>query len=140
MASKLRRHPISFALRQVVSLADIVEGVKLDHQVVHRALRAFHKCQAVMSRIDMKEICTHRSTNEVADAKAQHLRVEGECLVNVGNHQKHMSHPEGSCTEAGNVASGTKWLICHLRAPKRLQPVTGGISKRDQVPFAPLIG
>jgi hypothetical protein len=120
-------------------LADVIERIEFDQQVVHRALWAFYQSETVMPRINVQEVGRDWTTDEVADAKTKQITIEGEGHVDAWDHEQYVAHAQWAGAEAGNVAPGPEWRIGHLRTVERFQPVADRISKGDQAAHAALI-
>src|SRR5262245_13528561 len=79
VAAERRDDLLAVHERQVVALADVVERIQFDHQVMHSIYRCLNECKAMMARINVQKIGAHRSPCVVADAEAKQVTVERQC-------------------------------------------------------------
>ncbi len=68
-------------------------------------------------------------THEIADPKAQQTSVEGQCRVEIRDHQHNMAHAQGAGAKAGDIAAGHKRRVRQQWLVKGLEPVSVGITK-----------
>src|SRR5215471_13557594 len=94
------RHDMIFLLRDIVTLANIVERVKFHHQMVHAIAWPLSNGEAVMSAIDVHEIQRHRRAHEVGYPEAQQVPIERKGRVDFRHYQHGMSHALRPSTEA----------------------------------------
>src|SRR5215469_13296569 len=105
------RHDTIFLLGDIVTLANIVERVKLHHQMVHETARSLGNGEAMMSAIDVHEIQRHRQAREVGNLEAQQIPIERKGRVDIGHHQHGMSHALRASPETPNMPSWAEWFI-----------------------------
>src|SRR5690606_5846223 len=118
---------------KVEAMTDIVEAVKLDHHVMHRALARRHQGEAVMARIDVEEIGLERIVIEIAQTEAQRIAIEGERLARALDVQHHMTEAERAGAEAGDVATGHEGIASRLGPMANLHPVAERVPRHDEV-------
>src|SRR5260221_11009614 len=114
MSSELHRDTVRRALGDVVALANIIEGIQLNHQVVHEPLWSRDQRQAVMASIDVHEICADRSADEVANPETKEVAVKTQRRVDIGNHQENVAHAHRAGAKAGNVARRPELRVSDL--------------------------
>jgi hypothetical protein len=64
-----------------MGLADVVEAEQLQHQVMDTASARLDHGQAVVARVEAKEICPERRRDVVAEGKAQHVLIEPQQIL-----------------------------------------------------------
>src|SRR5258705_6224672 len=87
------------AQSDIVGLADIVERKQLHHQMMHAVTAGLDQSEAVMPRVDVKEIGAKRLLQVVGEAEAEQVDVERHHRVDIFNRQHGMS--EGQPSRAG---------------------------------------
>src|SRR6516225_9715119 len=81
MPTELHRDTV-FLLRNIVTLANIVERIKLHHQMVHAIARPLRNGETVVSAVDVHEIQRHRRTHEIRNPEAQQGRTAAPAFSN----------------------------------------------------------
>src|SRR4051812_21616645 len=105
MPPERRRDSALFTLRKVVRLSNVVEHVELHHEVMNAALAGFDHGEAVMTRIEMKEVRLERAECEVAQMKPKRLRVERQQAIDALDVQNHVTHSERPGAKSRNRAA-----------------------------------
>ena len=121
----------------VIGLADIVEREQFHHQMMHAVLAGLDQRQRVMPRVDVKEIGAKRFQDIVGKPEAEHVDIERHHRIDIFDRQHGMAEPERTGAETGNRTAGEERRVVDLGAIKCLQPIAGGIAKRDQAADAP---
>ena len=122
-------HDTVFLLRDIVTLANIVERVKFHHQMVHAIAWPLSNGQAVMSAIDVHEIQRHRRTHEVGYLEPQHVPIECKGRVDFRHYQHRMSHALRPGTKASYMPCRAERFIGDLTTVKSLNTAAGRIAK-----------
>src|SRR5215831_9671787 len=113
-------HDTVFLLRDIVTLANIVERVKFHHQMVHAVAWPLRNGQAVVSAVDVHEIQRHRRAHEVGYLEAQQVPIKCKGRVDFRYYQNGMSHALRSGAEAAYMPSRALRFIGELTTVKRL--------------------
>ena len=140
MAAERDADAIRLTQGDIIGLADIVERKQFDHQMMHAVAAGLDQSEAVMPRVDVKEVGTKRFLHVVAEPKAEQVDVERHHRVDVLDRQHGVAQSERPGAEAGNRTAGAKRRIVNLGAVKRLQPIARRVVKRNQAANAPVIG
>src|SRR6266581_917715 len=61
---------------EIIGLADVVEHVELDHEMMDAVLSGLQHREAVMARIDVEEIDLERLEHVVAQPQPEHVLIE----------------------------------------------------------------
>src|SRR6516165_7463685 len=81
-------HDTVFLLRDIVTLANIVERVKFHHQMVHAVAWPLSNGQAVVSAVDVHEVQRHGRAHEVGYPEAQQVPIECKGRVDFRHYQQ----------------------------------------------------
>src|SRR5450432_4773724 len=102
------RNADTFFLAQgdVIALADIVERKQLHHQMMHAVLAGLDQSEAVMPRVDVKEVGAKRPLHVVGKRKAEQVDIERHHRVDVLDRQHRVAEAERTGTETGNRTAG----------------------------------
>src|SRR6516225_8132973 len=122
MPTELHRDTV-FLLRNIVTLANIVERIKLHHQMVHAIARPLRNGETVVSAVDVHEIQRHRRTHEIRNPEAQQVAIECKGRVDFRHYQHGMSHALRPGTEASYMPRRPERFIGDLTTVKRLYTV-----------------
>src|SRR5450755_3104686 len=116
------RNADTFFLAQgdVIALADIVERKQLHHQMMHAVLAGLDQSEAVMPRVDVKEVGAKRPLHVVGKRKAEQVDIERHHRVDVLDRQHRVAEAERTGAEAGNRTAGTERGVVDLGAVKCL--------------------
>src|SRR5262249_41229665 len=76
MAPERDADALGLAEREIVALADVVEAAKLDHHVMDHVDAALDEGDAVVARIDVKEIGRERTQPIVTDLEPEDVAIE----------------------------------------------------------------
>src|SRR6266853_4230697 len=120
--SKSRRDAALFSLREIVRLPDIVEHVELHHQVVNRVLAGLHHREAVMARIQVKEVRLERTHREVAELKSKRVSIERQDIVDALDVEHDVAHAERTGAKTRNRAARPEWIARGFLTVERLEP------------------
>ena len=138
MPAELHRDTV-FPLGNIIALANVVERIKLHHQMMHAAAPTLSDGEAMMARVDVHEIQGHRRPHEISDPEAQQVPIEREGRFDVGHHQHGMAHALRPSTETRNIPPRTKRFIGDLTTVERLHAVVGRVPEGNHLRCAPLI-
>src|SRR5262252_6847013 len=116
-------HDTVFLLRDIVTLANIVERVKFHHQMVHAVAWPLSNGQAVVSAVDVHEVQRHGRAHEVGYPEAQQVPIECKGRVDFRHYQHGMSHALRPGTEASYMPCRPRF-IGDLTTVKRLHTIT----------------
>src|SRR5258705_3663361 len=119
-------------LCNVVALSVVVERKQLDHQMMHAVPAGLDQRQAVMPRVDMKEIGAKRLFDVVGEPEAQHVDIERHYGVDVLDRQYGMPEPERTGAETRDRSPRHKGRVVDLGAVQGLQPAAGGMPRPNQ--------
>ena len=95
--------------------------------------------EAVVARVEMKEIGFERPHEIIAEPEAQHVGIERQHRVDPLRGEHGVPHAERTGAKAGNRASGPEWVGGNFGAVKGLETVADRIGKHDQIGDAALI-
>src|SRR5215471_4797570 len=132
-------HDTVFLLRDIVTLANIVERVKFHHQMVHAVAWPLGNGQAVVLAVDVHEIQRNRRAHEVGYLEAQQVPIEFKGRVDFRHYQHGMSHALSPGTEASYMPCGAERFIGDLTTVKRLHTVTGRVAEGNHFGGATLV-
>src|SRR5215469_4326197 len=132
-------HDTVFLLRDIVTLANIVERVKFHHQMVHAAAWPLSNGQAVVSAVDVHKIQRHRGAHEVGYPEAQQVPIECKGRVDFRHYQHGMSHALRPSTKARYMPCRAERFIGDLTTVERLYTITGRVAERNHLSSAALI-
>src|SRR5215471_2909446 len=132
-------HDTVFLLRDIVTLANIVERVKLHHQMVHAVAWALGNGEAVVSAVDVHEVQRHRRTHEICNPKAQQVPIECKGRVDFRHYKHGMSHALRPRSEASYMPRWPEWFVGDLTTVKRLHTVTGRVAEGNHLSGATLV-
>src|SRR5215470_11809295 len=132
-------HDTVFLLRDIVTLANIVERVKFHHQMVHAAAWPLSNGQAVVSAVDVHKIQRHRGAHEVGYPEAQQVPIECKGRVDFRHYQHGMSHALRPGTEASYMPCRPERFIGDLTTVKRLHTITSRIAEGNHFSGATLV-
>src|SRR5262249_43112896 len=118
MPTELHRDTV-FLLRDIVTLANIVERVKFHHEMVHAVARPLGNGEAVVSAVNVHEIQRHRRAHEVGYLEAQQVSIKFKGRVDFRHYQHGMSHALRPGTEASYMPCRAERLIGDLTTVKR---------------------
>src|SRR5215472_3438419 len=128
-----------FLLRDIVTLANIVERVKFHHQMVHAVAWPLGNGEAVVSAVDVHKVQRHRRTHEIRNSEPQQVPIECKGRVNFGHYQHGMSHALRPGTEASYMPCRAERFISDLTTMKRLHTVTGRVAEGNHLSGATLV-
>src|SRR5258708_4129357 len=108
------------AQSDIVGLADIVERKQLHHQMMHAVAAGLDQREAVMPRVDVKEVGAKRLLHVVGKPEAEQVDVEQHHRVDVFDRQHGVAKAEpggaggggrggGGGGRAGRVRGGGRW-------------------------------
>ena len=140
MAAERGADHLRLAQRQIVGLPDIVEITQLDHQMMDAVLAGLDEGEAVVARVEVKEIGLERPHEIVAEPEAENIGVERHDVIEPLGREHGVAHAERAGAEAGDRAPGLERIGRDLGAVERLQPVADRIGKDDQILDAALVG
>src|ERR1700747_1753322 len=98
-----------------------------------------YKGEAVVTRIDMKEIGFKRLQDVVAKLETQNVTVERDHVVNALNIEYRVSHSKRTGTETGDRSPRFERIARDLRAVKHFDAIASRIMKQNQIHHAPLV-
>src|ERR1700692_1463723 len=108
MAAERDADAIRLTQGDIIGLADIVERKQFDHQMMHAVAAGLDQSEAVMPRVDVKEVGTKRFLHVVAEPKAEQVDVERNNSADVLDRQHGVAQSERRGAEAGNRTAGAK--------------------------------
>src|SRR6202022_4539787 len=108
--------------------------------MMHAVAAGLDQSEAVMPRVDVKEVGAKRLLHVVAEPEAEHADVERHHRVDIFDRQHGVSKAERTGAETGNRTAGAERRIVDLGAIKRLETIASRIAKRNQAANAPDIG
>src|SRR5215472_3068967 len=132
-------HDAVFLLRDIVTLANIVERVKFHHQMVHAVAWPLGNGEAVVSAVDVHEIQRHRRAHVVGYPEAQQVPIKCKGRVDLRHYQHGMSHALRPGAEASYMPRRAERFIGDLTTVKRLHTVTGGVAEGNDFSSATLV-
>src|SRR5215831_8457347 len=132
-------HDTVFLLRDIVTLANIVERVKFHHQMVHAVAWPLSNGQAVVSAVDVHEVQRHGRAHEVGYPEAQQVPIKCKGRVDFRHYQHGMSHALRPGTEASYMPRWPERFIGDLTTMKRLHTVTGRVAEGNHFSGATLV-
>src|SRR5215469_494150 len=132
-------HDTVFLLRDIVTLANIVERVKFHHQMVHAVAWPLSNGQAVVSAVDVHEVQRHGRAHEVGYPEAQQVPIECKGRVDFRHYQHGMSHALRPSTKARYMPCRAERFIGDLTTVERLYTITGRVAERNHLSSAALI-
>src|SRR5258708_37287911 len=100
--------------------------------MMHAVLAGLDQSEAVMPRVDVKEVGAKRLLDVVAEPEAEHVDIERHHRVEVFDRQHGVAEAERTGAETGNRTAGTKRRVVDLGAGKLLQSIARGIAERNQ--------
>src|SRR6476620_5547392 len=100
--------------------------------MMHAIAAGLDQSEAVVPRVDVKEVGAKRLLHVVAEPEAEHVDVERRHRVDVLNRQNGVAQAERAGAKTGNRTAGTERCVVDLRAVKCLETIAGGIAKRNQ--------
>src|SRR6516164_11285531 len=133
-------HDTVFLLRDIVTLANIVQRVKFHHQMVHAVAWPLGNGEAVVSAVDVHEVQRHRRTHEIRNPEAQQVPIECKGRVDFRHYQHGMSHTLRPGTEASYMPCRAERFIRDLTTMKSLHTVTGRVAEGNHFGGATLVG
>src|SRR5229473_8316306 len=98
--------------------------------MMHAVVAGLDQSEAVMPRVDVKEVGAKRSLHVVGKRKAEQVDIERHHRVDVFDRQHRVAEAERTGAEAGNRTAGTERCVVDLGAVKYLQTIAGRIAKR----------
>src|SRR5260370_6964991 len=105
------------AQSDIVGLADIVERKQLHHQMMHAVAAGLDQSEAVMPRVDVKEVGAKRLLHVVAEPKAEQVDVERHHRVDVLDRQHGVAQSKRAGAETGHPTAGADLRIAAPRPP-----------------------
>src|SRR5467141_2330265 len=99
--------------------------------MMHAVAAGLDQSEAVMSRIDMKEVGAKRLLHVVGKPEAQQVDIEPHHRVDALDRQDGVAEAERTGAETGNRAARAKRRIVDLGAVKCLQSIARRIPKRN---------
>src|SRR5882724_6618057 len=127
------------AQSDIVGLADIVERKQLYHQMMHAVAAGLDQREAVMPRVDVKEVGAKRLLHVVGKPEAEQVDVERHHRVDVFDRQHGVAKTERAGAETGNRTAWTERRVVDFRTVKYLQTIAGRIAKRNQTANTPVV-
>src|SRR3984893_11456449 len=117
----------------IITLADIVKRKQLHHQMMHAVVAGLDRGEAVMPRVDVKEVGAKRSLHIVGKPEAKEVDIERHHRVDVLDRQHRVAEAERTGAETGNRTAGTERGVVDLGAGTCLEAIAGRIAKRNQL-------
>ena len=90
--------------------------------------------EAVVARIEMKEIGLEGPQNIVAQPEAEDVGIERHDVIEPGRREYRVSHAERTGAEAGDGASRLERLGRELGAVERFEPVADRVGEKRSAP------
>src|SRR5205823_427053 len=140
MPAERRGDAAILAYRKIVRLADVVEHVELDHEMMDAVLSGFQHREVVMPRIDVEEVDLERLHHVVAQPQPEHVLIKPQHVLDALDREHDVSHAERPSAEPGNGAARPERLDRGLGAVKSFEPVAEGIGERDELPDSARLG
>src|SRR5580704_7190153 len=97
--------------------------------MMHAVFAGLDQSQAVMARVDMKEVGAKRPFDVVAEPEAEQVDIERHHCVDVLDREHGMADTERAGAETGNRTAGAEWRVVDLGAVKCFEPIAGRILK-----------
>src|ERR1700691_4625852 len=94
MAAERGADHFRLAQREIVGLTNVVQITQLEHQMMNAVLAALDKSDAVVARIDVKEIRLERPDKIIAEPKAENIGVERHDVIDPLGCQDSVPHTE----------------------------------------------
>src|SRR5438874_3578156 len=132
VTSERNADAILLAQRDIVGLTDIVEREQFDYQMMHAVATGFDQGEAVMPRIDVKEVGAKRLLHVIAETEPEQVDIERHHRVDVFHRQHRVPEPERTGAETGDRTAGFERHIVGLRTVKRCEAIAAGIAERNQ--------
>jgi len=125
---------------EIIGLADVVEHVELDHEMMDAVLSGLQHREAVMARIDVEEIDLERLEHVVAQPQPEHVLIEPQHVLDALDREHDVAHAERPGAEPGDGAARPERLDRDLGAVKRFEPVAQRVDERDELLYAARVG
>ena len=126
--------------REIVGLADVVEVIDFEHQVMNAVCAGIDEGERVVARIDVEEIGLERLQDIVGRLEIEDLGIERHHRVEPLGGEHGMAHAERAGAEAGNRASGLERLARRLGAVDGFQPVADRVREDNQIFHPAFVG
>ena len=127
-------------LGEVIGLADIIERIELDHQVVKAVDAGLDRGEAVMAAVEMKEERLERALRVVAEAEAEQVDVKGQHRVERSDGENDVTEPKRSGAKAAERAAGDEGGGRCGGAVEEFEAIACGIMRDDQLGDTALLG
>src|SRR5262245_61985491 len=120
-------------LRDVEPLADIIETVEFDHEMMDVVSSGLNQGKAVVARVDMEEKRLERFDQPITEPKTQEIAIEGKQCLDVGDGEHRMAEAEWPRAKTRNGAAWLERFDSGLRAIEGLEPRSEGILEHDEL-------